>query len=93
VAQLNSQSCSSDHFGSRFIDDERRTPDLKLALALQIGFLRMTGRLLVALRVVPPALWRRLAPVPERALNQSNRDGCAAFLAKKESPAAITRPA
>jgi hypothetical protein len=27
----------------RVIDDERRTPDLKLALALQIGFLRMTG--------------------------------------------------
>ena len=26
------------------IDDERRTPALKLALALQIGFLRMTGR-------------------------------------------------
>jgi hypothetical protein len=44
----------------RVIDDERRTPDLKLALALQIGFLRMTGRLLEALRVVPPALWRHL---------------------------------
>ena len=40
----------------RVIDDERRTPALKLALALQIGFLRMTGRLLEALRVVPPAL-------------------------------------
>jgi hypothetical protein len=26
----------------RVIDDERRTPDLKLALALQIGFFRMT---------------------------------------------------
>jgi hypothetical protein len=44
----------------RVIDDERRTPSLKLALALQIGFLRMTGRLLEALRVVPPALWRHL---------------------------------
>ena len=44
----------------RVIDDERRTPTLKLALALQIGFLRMTGRLLEALRVVPPALWRHL---------------------------------
>jgi len=40
------------------IDDERRSPALKLALALQIGFLRMTGRLLEALRMVPPALWR-----------------------------------
>jgi len=42
------------------IDDERRSPALKLALALQIGFLRMTGRLLEALRVVPPSLWRHL---------------------------------
>ena len=40
----------------RVIDDEWRTPSLKLALALQIGFLRMTGRLLEALRLVPPAL-------------------------------------
>jgi Domain of unknown function (DUF4158) len=48
----------------RVIDDERRTPDLKLALALQIGFLRMTGRLLEALRVVPPALWRHLSAGP-----------------------------
>lgn len=37
----------------RAIDDDRRTPALKLALALQIGFLRMTGRLLQALRTVP----------------------------------------
>ena len=44
----------------RVIDDERRSPALKLALALQIGFLRMTGRLLEALRMVPPALWRHL---------------------------------
>jgi hypothetical protein len=38
----------------RVIDDERRSAALKLALALQIGFLRMTGRLLEALRMVPP---------------------------------------
>src|SRR5271155_3127968 len=44
----------------RVIDDERRSPALKLALALQMGFLRMTGRLLEALRLVPPALWRHL---------------------------------
>jgi hypothetical protein len=31
-----------------------------LPLALQIGFLRMTGRLLEALCMVPPALWRHL---------------------------------
>src|ERR1017187_7015525 len=39
---------------------ERRSPVLKLALALQIGFLRMSGRLLEAVRIVPPALWRHL---------------------------------
>jgi hypothetical protein len=44
----------------RVIEDERRADPLKLALALQIGFLRMTGRLVDALRVVPPALWRHL---------------------------------
>ena len=33
---------------------------LKLASALQIGFPRMTGRLLEAVRIVPPALWRHL---------------------------------
>jgi hypothetical protein len=44
----------------RVIDDERRTNALKLALALQIDFLRMTGRLLEALRMVPPVLWRLL---------------------------------
>ena len=36
----------------RVIDDERRTPALKLALALQIGYLRMTGRLLASLRTM-----------------------------------------
>jgi hypothetical protein len=44
----------------RVIDDERRPPALKLALALQIGFLRMTGRLLEALGIVAPVLWRHL---------------------------------
>jgi TnpA family transposase len=40
--------------------DERRSPVLKLALALQIGFLRMSGCLLEAVRIVPPSLWRHL---------------------------------
>jgi hypothetical protein len=31
-----------------------------LGPALQIGFLRMSGRLLDALRIVPPTLWRNL---------------------------------
>ena len=38
--------------------EERRGPALKIALALQIGFLRLTGRLLEAVRMVPPALWQ-----------------------------------
>ncbi len=44
----------------RRVIDGRRGPALKLALALQIGFLRMSGRLLEAVRIVPPALWRHL---------------------------------
>ena len=39
----------------------RRRPLLKLGLALQIGFLRMTGRSLNAFRVVPISLWRHLS--------------------------------
>lgn len=38
----------------------RRRPALQLGSALQIGFLRMSGRLLDALGIVPPALWRHL---------------------------------
>jgi Domain of unknown function (DUF4158) len=36
----------------RRVIEERRGPALKIALALQIGFLRMTGRLLEAVRMV-----------------------------------------
>jgi hypothetical protein len=42
------------------IIEERRRPELKLGLALPIGFLRMSGRLLDAVRMVPPLLWRHL---------------------------------
>lgn len=42
---------------------------LKLALALQIGFLRMTGRLLEAVRSVPPALIGRIAPTRTEGIN------------------------
>ena len=45
---------------SRIIE-ERRRPELKLGLALQIGFLRMSGRLLDAVRIGPVLLWRHLA--------------------------------
>ncbi len=44
----------------RRVIEERRGPELMLGLALQIGFLRMSGRLLDAIRVVPPALRRHL---------------------------------
>jgi hypothetical protein len=44
----------------RQLIEERRRPALKLGLALQIGFLRMSGRLLDSVRIVPPALWRPL---------------------------------
>ncbi|MDM0002806.1 DUF4158 domain-containing protein [Variovorax sp. J22P240] len=38
----------------------RRGESLKLGLALHIGLLRMTRRVLDAFRIVPPALWRHL---------------------------------
>jgi Domain of unknown function (DUF4158) len=44
----------------RALIEARRGDAHKLGLALHIGFLRMTGRLLDAFRIVPPALWRHL---------------------------------
>ncbi|HTP29461.1 MAG TPA: DUF4158 domain-containing protein [Anaeromyxobacteraceae bacterium] len=44
----------------RRVIDERRRPELKLGLALQMGFLKMSGRLLDGVGAVPPALWRHL---------------------------------
>jgi Domain of unknown function (DUF4158) len=40
--------------------EERRRPELKLGLALQIEFLRMSGHVLDAVRIVPTVLWRHL---------------------------------
>jgi NAD-dependent deacetylase len=48
------------------IIEERRGPELKLGLALQIGFLRMSGRLLDAVRIVPPLLWDKQTGLWER---------------------------
>jgi hypothetical protein len=42
------------------IIEERRRPELKLGLVLQIGFLRMSGRLLVAVRTAGAALGRTI---------------------------------
>jgi hypothetical protein len=44
----------------REVIDARRSDPLKLGLALHIGFLRMSRRLLSTFRVVPPTLWRHL---------------------------------
>lgn len=44
----------------REVIEARRRPEHKLGLALQIGFLRMSGRVLDSLRMVPPILWRHL---------------------------------
>ena len=41
--------------------EARRSDALKLSLALHIRVLRITGRLLDALPIVPPALWRHLS--------------------------------
>ncbi len=38
----------------------RRRPELQLGLALQIGFLRLSGRQFDAVRIVPPMLWQYL---------------------------------
>lgn len=46
--------------GERRAIEERRQPVLKLGLALQMGFLRMTSRPLEAVGAVPPALWQHL---------------------------------
>src|ERR1700692_4275334 len=44
----------------RELIEARRGNRLKLGLALHIGFLRMSGRLLDAFRVIPSVLWRYL---------------------------------
>src|SRR5450631_411898 len=44
----------------RQVIEQRRRPALKLGLALQIGSLRMSGRVLDAVRIVPAVLWCHL---------------------------------
>ncbi len=53
----------------------RRGDSLKLGLALHIGFVRMSGRPLNSVRVVPPVL---LAPPGPRAGHRRARSGLAA---------------
>ncbi len=54
------------------IRERRDAPELHLGLALQVGFLRMSGRQLDKVGVVPPLLWKHLGaqlgvPAPEVA--------------------------
>ena len=44
----------------REVIDIRRSDTLKLGLALHMGFLRLSGRTLNAVRVVPASLWNHL---------------------------------
>jgi hypothetical protein len=46
--------------------EERRHPAHKLGLALHIGFLRMSGRPLDAVRIVPANLWQHLDSARDR---------------------------
>jgi hypothetical protein len=57
----------------RQLIEDRRRPTLKLGLALQIGFLRMSGRLLDAVPMVPPALWRHLGADLRRLRREVHR--------------------
>ena len=58
----------------RQVIEQRRRAALKLGLALQIGFLRMSGRVLDAVRIVPAALWRHLGKLKQTTL-KSHRIG------------------
>jgi hypothetical protein len=50
------EACFTFSEAERASIETRRRSELRLGLALQIGFLRMSGRLFDALRVVPPGL-------------------------------------
>jgi hypothetical protein len=81
----------------RRVIEDRRGPALKLALALQIGFLRMTGRLLEAVRIVPPrcgGIWgsssvdfSSLCPILQQFMARGSR-ALALLLASRQSAAA-----
>lgn len=58
----------------RALIDARRGDAHKLGLALHIGFLRMSGRLLDALRIVPPGPDRWMIPIePDEELKEVQR--------------------
>ncbi len=45
------------------IRERRDAPELHLGLALQVGFLRMSGRQPDKVWVVPPPLWKHRRPI------------------------------
>jgi hypothetical protein len=51
----------------RVVIDSRRQSALKLGLALQMGFLRMTGRSMDSVRMVPRALLSHLGQICRRS--------------------------
>lgn len=57
----------------RQVIEERRRLEPKLRLALQIGFSRMSGRVLDAVRVVRSVLWRHLGEQLEVAYTLAQR--------------------
>src|SRR3546814_10374623 len=54
MSDRSSDVCSSD------LINARRSNAHKLGLALHIGFMRLSGRLLNSVRIVPTTLWRHL---------------------------------
>ena len=57
----------------RQVIEDRRGSGLQLGLALQIGFLRMSGRVLDAVRIVPAVFWNTI--YMEAVLEQLRKDG------------------
>ena len=60
ISLFEMQAFFTFEHAEREVIDARCGDAHKLGLALHIGFLRMSGRLLNAFHVVPPALWRHL---------------------------------
>jgi hypothetical protein len=73
----------------RELIEARRGNRLKLGLALHIGFLRMSGRLLDAFRVIPLVLWRHLGT--ELGIDAPDSHRCARCMAAAVPCSTINR--
>ena len=60
ISTFEMQAFFTFECAEREVIEARRSNPLKLGLALHIGFLRMSGRLLSSFRVVPRTLWCHL---------------------------------